>query len=151
MEEPKDKRTKAYKKWKADQEVKLKGLGDVIEDITTATGIKAVVDKIADGRDCGCDERKKGLNKFSAKILEMFTVRRPPVRCFTDEQREVYAEFMRTRTLNRWNDKDINMLIELYAHLFAVQYQAKDLCRNCASSGKILFRITTEIDKLYNA
>jgi hypothetical protein len=42
-----------------------KGLGDTIEKITTATGIKKVVDRIAKatGKDCGCGERKNKLNK----------------------------------------------------------------------------------------
>ena len=39
-----------------------KGLGDTIEKITTATGIKKVVHKIA-GEDCGCNKRKNILNK----------------------------------------------------------------------------------------
>ena len=45
---------------------KTKGLGDTIEQITTATGIKAVVDKISEvtGIDCGCGERKETLNKL---------------------------------------------------------------------------------------
>ena len=45
---------------------KAKGLGDTIEQITTATGIKAVVDKISEvtGKDCGCSERKETLNKL---------------------------------------------------------------------------------------
>ena len=49
MKEPKDKRTKAYKEWKAQSE----GLGDVIEKITEATGIKKVVENIFDlaGKD----------------------------------------------------------------------------------------------------
>jgi hypothetical protein len=44
--------------------MKSKGLGDTIEKITTATGIKAVVDTVAKvtGKDCGCSERKKALN-----------------------------------------------------------------------------------------
>ena len=40
-----------------------KGLGDIVEDITEATGIKKVVKWIA-GEDCGCDERKDRLNKL---------------------------------------------------------------------------------------
>lgn len=47
-----------------------KGLGDTIEKITTATGIKSVVDTIADitGKDCGCNKRKELLNeKFPYK------------------------------------------------------------------------------------
>ena len=42
-----------------------KGLGDTVEKITTATGIKKVVDKISEvtGKDCGCAQRKEKLNK----------------------------------------------------------------------------------------
>ena len=41
---------------------KSKGLGDSIEKITTATGIKKVVHKVV-GKDCGCNKRKNILNK----------------------------------------------------------------------------------------
>ena len=42
-----------------------KGLGDTIEKITKATGIKKVVDTISKvtGKDCGCEDRKETLNK----------------------------------------------------------------------------------------
>ena len=45
--------------------MEAKGLGDTIEKITTVTGIKKVVEKIAEttGKDCGCKERKEMLNK----------------------------------------------------------------------------------------
>ena len=45
---------------------KSKGLGDTIEKITKATGIKKVVDKVnkITGKDCGCYERKETLNRF---------------------------------------------------------------------------------------
>lgn len=42
--------------------MKSKGLGDTIDKFTTATGIKRVVKKATKG-DCGCDKRKKTLNK----------------------------------------------------------------------------------------
>ena len=72
-----DKRTKEYKEWvasndeapKTQEELEAKyeennpGLGDVVEKITEATGIKAAVKFLA-GEDCGCDERKKKLNKL---------------------------------------------------------------------------------------
>lgn len=46
-----------------------KGLGDDIEKITKATGIKKVVDAFVDatGIDCGCDARKAKLNKLFPK------------------------------------------------------------------------------------
>ena len=47
-------------------EKKSKGLGDSIEKITKATGIKKVVDTVskAVNKDCGCAKRKDTLNKL---------------------------------------------------------------------------------------
>ena len=44
-------------------------LGDGIEKITKATGIKAVVEKISEatGKDCGCNKRKQKLNEWQLK------------------------------------------------------------------------------------
>jgi len=44
---------------------KSRGLGDSIERITKATGIKKVVDKIAEvtKSDCGCNKRRDALNR----------------------------------------------------------------------------------------
>lgn len=46
--------------------MKSKGLGDSIEKVTRATGIKAVVEKVsnATGRDCGCQKRRDTLNRM---------------------------------------------------------------------------------------
>ena len=41
---------------------KSKGLGDTVEKITKATGIKSLVDNVTGG-GCGCKERKEKLNK----------------------------------------------------------------------------------------
>ena len=45
--------------------MKSKGLGDTIEKITKATGIKKVDNKVnkITGKDCGCNKRKEALNK----------------------------------------------------------------------------------------
>ena len=45
---------------------KSKGLGDSIEKITKATGIKKVVDTISKTtkKDCGCNKRQDSLNKL---------------------------------------------------------------------------------------
>lgn len=42
---------------------KIRGLGDVIERITTATGIKAAVAAVSGG-DCGCKKRRDKLNEM---------------------------------------------------------------------------------------
>jgi|TARA_R100000664_G_C2707210_1_gene105348 hypothetical protein len=49
------------------EENKSKGLGDSIEKITKATGIKKIVDAVNKARgveDCGCEKRQKALNKL---------------------------------------------------------------------------------------
>ena len=46
--------------------MKSKGLGDSIEKVTKATGIKTVVDTVskATGKPCGCAKRKDALNRM---------------------------------------------------------------------------------------
>ena len=45
---------------------KSRGLGDSIEKITKATGIKKIVDTMSKitKKDCGCNERKETLNRL---------------------------------------------------------------------------------------
>jgi len=45
---------------------KSKGFGDTVEKITTATGIKKVVEKVASvtGKPCGCNKRQDTLNRM---------------------------------------------------------------------------------------
>ena len=118
------------------------GLGDVIENITEATGIKKLVEFVA-GDDCGCQERKEKLN---AK----FPIRIKPQRCFSEEHYNLYNEYYNTRTLNTWNNtEDIKMLIDLYAHVFAIQYNINDLCRTCEGTARILKTISDRLDEVY--
>jgi len=45
---------------------KSKGLGDTVQKITNATGISALTNMLQKNgviKDCGCDKRKKMLNK----------------------------------------------------------------------------------------
>lgn len=65
---------------------KSKGLGDTIEKITEATGIKAVVDKVSEltGLDCGCEARKEALNK-------LFPYKKPE--CFTENELEILSGY----------------------------------------------------------
>ena len=46
--------------------MKSRGLGDDIEKFTKFTGIKKAVDIVAEklNKDCGCSERRDGLNRM---------------------------------------------------------------------------------------
>ena len=52
----------------------MNGLGDTIEKITTATGIKKAVDTVSKvtGRECGCGRRKEKLNNHDLLVNKVF-------------------------------------------------------------------------------
>lgn len=61
-------RTKAQIEADNAKKIKSEGLGDTVEKVLEATGVKSVV-KAVFGDDCGCEERKQKLNKiFSYKV-----------------------------------------------------------------------------------
>ena len=141
MKEPIDKRTKEYKeykKWLSSQEVATEdvGVGDVVESITKAIGIKKK-------KDCGCDDRKKKWNK-----VKLFKKDLKP-RCFTDEE---FIEWSRYRGLQEWKTKgltvtniDIDFIHKMYQDLFNVKVSVP--CLNCSIAPVI--HMIDNIDKLY--
>jgi hypothetical protein len=76
-----DKRTRAYKEWKAKFDAESKGVGDTIEKVAKALKIDKVVPD-----DCGCDKRKTILNK-------LFPYDRPE--CLTEEEHAYLSDFFR--------------------------------------------------------
>jgi hypothetical protein len=105
-----DKRTKEYKsyaEWKENQEAASTGLGDSIEKITEATGIKAAVKFIA-GEDCGCDQRKDKLNK-------LFNYNKP--NCLTEEEYNFLADFY-SQPRNVISGLDKQQLLTIYNRVF---------------------------------
>ena len=105
-----DKRTKEYKsyaEWKENQEAASTGLGDSIEKVTEATGIKAAVKFLA-GEDCGCDERKDKLNK-------LFNYNKP--NCLTEEEYSFLADFY-SQPRNVISGLDKQQLLTIYNRVF---------------------------------
>ena len=53
--------------------MKSKGLGDTIEKITKATGIKAVTDIVSKvtKKPCGCQKRKETINECYKIVLKI--------------------------------------------------------------------------------
>lgn len=133
-QEPKDKRTRAWKEWKANfDKENSTGLGDVIEKVTKATGIKKLVKFVA-GDDCGCEERKEKLNKikFSHRVR----------RCFTEDLYNKWTEFEKRKDKNLITYKQQReILIPVYAHLFAITLPEKSCCFE---------EIIESINKVYN-
>jgi hypothetical protein len=99
-----------------------KGLGDSIERITKATGIKKVVDKISEvtGIDCKCSERKEALNK-------MFPYAK--VRQFTKDELSIYEEVL-SRTQGTISGKDQAIMVKLYNKVFNANKKVSG-CGSC--------------------
>jgi hypothetical protein len=118
-EAPKDKRTKAYKEWKAKYDSTPKGLGDTIEKITTATGIKKAVKFLA-GEDCGCEERKQVLNK-------KFRYKKPE--CFTEIEYNFVKNIVERKT-NKISAQENIRMVNIYNRVFGEKRRGSS-CSSC--------------------
>lgn len=100
-----------------------KGLGDDIEKITEATGIKKIVELFTpEGKDCGCDKRKEILNKLFP---------RHNANCFTKEQYEDWPEVSKTiKTTNQINHKQQKKIIK---YLRSILNMSVTACGTCDS------------------
>jgi hypothetical protein len=118
MKQPKDKRTKAYKDWKANQEKASEGLGDTIAKVTEATGIKKAVKFIA-GEDCGCDERQERLNR-------VFKYNKPE--CLNEEEYEYIADWIENGK-DKLNSKQLKEMNVIYNRVFKKKFK----CQKCSA------------------
>lgn len=113
---------------------KAKGLGDTIESITEATGIKAAVEMFtkATGVDCKCEERK-------AKLNELFSYSRK-VNCLTETDYNLLTDLI---TKNQLTPEDQKILTDIYYNVFNYRLQLS-ACGSCWA-GKV-----QELKKVYN-
>lgn len=114
---------------------KAQGLGDTIEQITEATGIKSVVEKFvkATGVDCNCDKRKETLNR-------LFPYHKP--NCLVEDDYNYLTDFF-GRLKDQVSINDQYKLIEVYQRVFNQRLENS----NCSSCWRD--RIN-ELQKVYN-
>ena len=130
---PKDKRTKAYKEWAKNHAQASEGLGDTVEKITTATGIKKAVKWLA-GEDCGCDQRKEKLN-------QMFRYKKPE--CFTEKEFELIKMAVDTKK-NKFSPDEQEEYKQIYERIFNTKVQ----CTPC-SFAKVVWKDLIAVYNLY--
>jgi len=112
------------------------GLGDTIEKITTATGIKAIVDTFSEltGIDCNCDKRKETLNKLFPY--------NPNINCLTESDYNLLTAFLEPNK-NTLTPEEQSILSDIYYNVFNYRLQLSS-CGSCWK-GKI-----DELRKVYN-
>jgi len=133
---PKDKRTKAYKVWKANEEKNKLNLGDKIAAVTEATGIKAAV-KFIFGDDCGCEERQETLNK---EVNKLFGSKH--VEPLTEEEYIYILEVMDKRGVSH---NDQIAMTRIYERVFQKKFTTS--CTSCS----FMANIYKPLEKLINA
>jgi len=115
---------------------KAKGLGDTIENVLQATGVKQLFEIFVDGNDCGCDERKEKLNNLFPYRFK--------ARCLTEQEYNDWKRFREVRTL-RMSADQVRYVCDLYASVFNRQKWYP--CSSC--SPKPLINIIDKLDKVY--
>lgn len=112
---------------------KAEGLGDTIEKVTTATGIKAAVDWFSEqtGIDCGCDARKQKLNAI-------FRYRKPE--CLTKDEYETLGALLSKNVIRTAEQHQIN---RIYNRIFNARVEPTN-CGSCLK-GRI-----DELRKVYD-
>jgi hypothetical protein len=113
-----------------------KGLGDTIEKITEATGIKAAVEVFtkATGIDCKCEERKKILNNLIPY--------RRKVNCLTESDYNMLTEFIKP-TKGSLTPNEQWTIMAIYERVFEVKIEHS----NCGSCWRDTI---SDLRKVYN-
>lgn len=121
---------------KARTKAPSKGLGDTIEKITEATGIKAAVEVFnkLTGTDCGCEERK-------AKLNNLIPYRRK-VNCLTESDYNMLTEFIKP-TKGSLTPNEQWTIQGIYERVFEVKIQHS----NCGSCWRDTI---SDLRKVYN-
>lgn len=119
-------------------------LGDAVESVTKATGIKSLVEFFNDGKPCGgCEKRKERLNRMSLfKKTKVF-------RTFTEDEYNRYKDFKENRTL-KIDFKTIIYLCKLYSDVFNLPYW-QPTCFACQGTIKSVGAIIDKLDKVFDS
>ena len=107
----------------ARQKKQSKWLGDTIEKITEATGIKAVVEKFSEvtGIDCKCEERKEKLNNLISY--------RKKVNCLNESDYNQLTEFLKPNK-GSLTPNEQWAIAGIYERVFNVKLESSN-CSSC--------------------
>lgn len=129
---PKKSATKKNNSKKVDVKTKKSiGLGDIMENVAKATGVKKAVELFteATGLDCGCDERKERFNKINFKYGSRTKIHRCPTKSEFEKLQAILLRSKRVLT-----KKDAAEFAKIYSQIFGVKFEI--WCPICTSIWK---------------
>jgi hypothetical protein len=132
------KRSKTSAKKSTKTTRKSKGLGDTVEKVTEATGIKAAVEWFSEatGLDCGCDVRKEKLNKlfpYKSRVL-----------CLEQREHEKLTSFFNDFDGREIKEQWQEPLARIHARIFEHKFYIP-----CSCSPKEWNRVLQDLKKVY--
>lgn len=106
---------------------KSEGLGDTIEKVTKATGIKKVVEVFskATGLDCGCDARKEKLNEIFS-----YNKRKKPIECMTKDHHDLWTSIkdIKKSDKSEYIGKVYPAIATIHADIYGHRYHEPCTC-----------------------
>jgi len=140
-------RAKTTRKPRAKKTYKTEGeslkVGDKIEKITKATGIKKAVEIFSQitGADCGCEERKEKMNKLFARD-------RLKARCITADEYYQLTEVLKIQN-RRIPSKQQREIARFYSVIFGTRYEV--WCDSCPEIWKAHIKDLEGVRDLYKS
>ncbi len=100
-----------------------KGLGDAVEAVTKATGIKAFIEFMNGGKPCrGCEKRKAALNKLRFRTQPLALT----------EKDVQFIERIKDRKILRASETI--ELFQIHARVWRYRYQVPGNCASCVQT-----------------
>lgn len=112
-----------------------RGLGDTIEAITEATGVKKAVEWLMDGKDCNCQKRKEILNKVFRYS-----------NCLVESEYIWWTEYLKRHDPKYFSKQDVWEIERLHRRVFRVRIS---ICKNCNGATKVMNKLVDNINILY--
>jgi hypothetical protein len=116
---------------------RIEGLGDVVDAITTATGIKAVTKAIF-GKHCGCEERRDRLNELYPSSLK-------PKRWMSEAEAEAFGDVLANKRGGTLTSAQTHVVAKLHSDVFGHRFHVPCTCN--AATWRMWFE---DLEKLYN-
>lgn len=140
-----DKRTKEYKAWKEFMASQAKqesfGLGDAVEAVSRATGIKDAVKLFFGEEDCGCDGRQDYLNKkltFAKGVVNMVDA----------DDYEFLTEVFSRDSRQRYSKNDLDRLVYIYNYVYEKR-EVSPGCTTCRNTN--ILKCIAKLNMYYRA
>jgi len=116
-------------------------VGDAVEKITKATGIKKVVEIFSQitGADCGCEERKEKLN-------DIFRRRRLKARCITQDEYYQLTQLTDIKR-SRMTREHATKVAKIYSSIFSTRYEF--WCDTCPQIWLAKIQDLKDVQELY--